>query len=141
VFDYNRHMSGDRSPTTRRTVGAERFGGSALPDPAAIERAARLFRAIGDEARLRLLARLATGASDVSELAAVEAESLSTISQRLRVLRAENLLVRRRDGRHIIYALADDHVIDIVRSAIEHAEEDRPSSVPSSSPPQEPFND
>jgi ArsR family transcriptional regulator, lead/cadmium/zinc/bismuth-responsive transcriptional repressor len=131
-------MPSDRNPTSRRTAGAGRLAGSALPDPAAIEQAARLFRAIGDEARLRLLVRVATGTLDVSELAAAERETLSTISQRLRVLRAENLLVRRRDGRHIIYALADDHVIDIVRSALAHAEEDRPASAICSSPPQEP---
>ncbi|WP_396627490.1 ArsR/SmtB family transcription factor [Luteitalea sp.] len=92
-------------------------------DAAAIERAARLFRAIGDDARLRLLARLANGPHCVTALATAEGDSLSTISQRLRVLRAEHLLVRRREGRHITYALADDHVLDIVRSALAHAGE------------------
>lgn len=92
-------------------------------DPAAIERAARLFRAIGDYARLRLLARLADGPHCVTALATAEGDSLSTISQRLRVLRAEHLLVRRREGRHITYGLADDHVLDIVRSALAHAGE------------------
>jgi len=94
-----------------------------VAEPAAIERAARLFRAIGDEARLRILARLADGPCCVTDLALAEGESLSTISQRLRVLRGEHLLVRRRDGRHIAYALADDHVLDIVRSALVHAGE------------------
>ncbi len=92
-------------------------------DPAAIERAARLLRAIGDDARLRLLTRLADGPHCVTALAQAEGDSLSTVSQRLRVLRAEHLLVRRREGRHITYALADDHVLDIVRSALAHAGE------------------
>jgi ArsR family transcriptional regulator len=100
--------------------------------PAAIERAARLFRAVGDEARLRMLARLADGPCCVTALALAEGDSLSTVSQRLRVLRAEHLLVRRRDGRHITYALADDHVIDIVRAALAHAAESLPG--PPSSP-------
>jgi hypothetical protein len=39
-------------------------------------------------------------------LAEVEGDELSTISQRLRVLRAENVAVRRRRGKHINYALA-----------------------------------
>lgn len=92
-------------------------------DPAAVTRAVRLLRAVGDEARLRLLAHLAEGPRCVTELALAEGDSLSTISQRLRVLRAEHLLVRRRDGRHISYALADDHVLEIVRSALDHARE------------------
>src|SRR5260370_41765037 len=67
-----------------------------LVDDAALERASRLFRAIGEPSRLRLLSRLAQGEVSVTELAAAERESLSTISQRLRVLRSENLVVRRR---------------------------------------------
>lgn len=102
---------------------------SALPpldgSPAALERATRLFRALGDEGRLRLLTRLATAPACVTDLAEAEGESLPTISQRIRVLRNERLVTRRRDGRHITYALADHHVVAIVRAAIDHAAETR----------------
>jgi ArsR family transcriptional regulator len=64
----------------------------------------------------------------VTELAASEQESLSTISQRLRVLRSENLIVRRRRGKHINYALADQHVMDLVFNALAHATE-RPALI------------
>jgi len=63
----------------------------------------------------------------VTELAEAEGESLSTISQRLRVLRAESLVVRRRRGKHINYALADQHVMDMVFNALAHATERRPA--------------
>src|SRR5712671_1716144 len=76
-----------------------------LVDAASLEKASRLFRAIGEPSRLRLLSRLAQGEMCVTELAACEQESLPTISQRLRVLRAENLIVRRRRGKHINYGL------------------------------------
>lgn len=99
-------------------------------DNAALDRAARLFRAIGEPARLRILSRLAQGEMCVTELAASEGESLSTISQRLRVLRSENIIVRRRRGKHINYGLADQHVMDLVFNALAHATE-RPASVPS----------
>jgi DNA-binding transcriptional ArsR family regulator len=101
-----------------------------LVDEAALERASRLFRAIGEPSRLRLLSRLAQGEMCVTELADSEKESLSTISQRLRILRAENLIIRRRRGKHINYALADQHVMDLVFNALAHATE-RPASVPS----------
>ena len=100
-----------------------------LVDDVGLERAARLFRAIGEPARLRLLSRLAQGEMCVTELAACEGESLSTISQRLRVLRSENIIVRRRRGKHINYGLADQHVMDLVFNALAHATE-RPASVP-----------
>jgi DNA-binding transcriptional ArsR family regulator len=101
-----------------------------LVDDAALERASRLFRAIGEPSRLRLLSRLAQGEMCVTELAASERESLSTISQRLRVLRSESLIVRRRRGKHINYALADQHVMDLVFNALAHATE-RPAFGPS----------
>ena len=98
-------------------------------DAAALERASRLFRAIGEPARLRILSRLAQGEMCVTELAASENESLSTISQRLRVLRSENIIIRRRLGKHINYGLADQHVMDLVFNALAHATE-RPAAVP-----------
>ena len=98
---------------------------TAVPDEAAHERAARLFRAIGDAPRLRLLARLSEGALCVTELAEIEKESLSTVSQRLRVLRADDLVVRQRRGKHIHYALSDHHVMELVSNALEHASERR----------------
>lgn len=88
-----------------------------------LERASLLFRAMGDSARLRLLGLLAQGPACVSELAAIEGETVSTISQRLRVLRSERLVSRRRDGKHINYSLADQHVLDLVSSALAHASE------------------
>lgn len=101
------------------------------PDPsvnhAALDRAARLFRAIGDVPRLRLLARLAHGEMCVTELAEAEREGLSTISQRLRILRGENIVLRRRRGKHINYSLADQHVMDLVFNALAHASEIPPA--------------
>jgi len=88
-----------------------------------LEHAARLFRALGEPSRLRLLALLAQGPLCVSEVAVIENESISTISQRLRVLRAERLVTRARQGKHILYALADQHVADLVSSALAHASE------------------
>lgn len=93
------------------------------PD-AAIERAAAIFRALGDTARLRLLTLLRAGPRCVSEIAEAEQQEISTISQRLRVLRSESLVRRERDGKHIRYSLADDHVRALVDFALAHAQED-----------------
>lgn len=94
--------------------------------PAALERAARLFRAIGEPSRLRLLALLSQGEACVTDLALSEGEEMSAISQRLRVLRAEDIVVRRRKGKHINYALADQHIVDLVFNALAHASETPP---------------
>lgn len=90
---------------------------------AAFGRAAAIFRAAGDVPRLRLLAHLAESEWCVSELAEALGEGLSTVSQRLRLLRAEGLVRRRREGRHIFYTLTDGHVAGLLRNALEHASE------------------
>jgi DNA-binding transcriptional ArsR family regulator len=94
-------------------------------DDDSLENASRLFKAIGDVPRLRLVALLAQGEACVTELAKAENESISTISQRLRVLRAENIVLRKRRGKHINYALADRHIMDLVFNALAHASEVR----------------
>lgn len=104
----------DDAPARRTSVGT-----------LALARAAALFRACGDPERLRLLERLSQGEFCVSELAAESGEGLSTVSQRLRLLRTEGLVGRRREGKHIYYALADQHVADLIQSALEHALEPR----------------
>ena len=98
-------------------------GESSIPGAgeAAVERASRIFRALGDGARLRLLVRLAGREACVSDVAEAECEEISTISQRLRVLRNEGLVSRRRQG--IVYGLADQHVVDLIRNALAHASE------------------
>src|SRR5882762_5360321 len=89
----------------------------------AFERAASLFRTAADVSRLKLLERLADGEWCVTELAEAAGSALSTVSQQLRMLRAERIVARRRAGKHVFYSLADSHVIDMVRSALEHAGE------------------
>lgn len=100
------------------------------PEPIApasdlVARAAAFFRALGDPARLAVVAELCGRELCVSELAALSGDSMSAVSQRLRVLRADGLVVRRRAGKHVHYSLVDDHVAALVRNAIEHADEPR----------------
>ena len=78
---------------------------------------------MGETSRLRLLAQLAHGPACVGELAATEGESITTISQRLRVLRADNIVNRKRDGKHVLYSLSDKHMLDLVVNGLAHAAE------------------
>ena len=92
-------------------------------DGPSVERTARIFRALGEAPRIRLVARLAQGEACVTELAELEGESVTVISQRLRVLRADNIVERRREGKHILYFLSDQHVLDLVFNGLAHASE------------------
>lgn len=59
----------------------------------------------------------------MTEIVEAVKEKFSTVSQRLRILRSEGLIVRRRDGNHIYYASADRHVADLILNALDHAHE------------------
>lgn len=88
-----------------------------------IERAAALLRAAGDVERLRLLERLSHGEACVGELAKESGSGMPTISQRLKILRQEELIHRRREGKHIYYSLKDDHVRELLTNVLDHVRE------------------
>jgi ArsR family transcriptional regulator, lead/cadmium/zinc/bismuth-responsive transcriptional repressor len=96
-------------------------------DADVVARAASFLRAMGEEGRLHVLALLARGEDAcVSELATALDTDVSTISHRLRVLRSEGLVRRRRAGRHVYYRLEDEHVRHLLEAALDHAAHDHP---------------
>ncbi len=94
-------------------------------DDASLAEAARLLAALGDAERLRILDLMRDGEVCVTQLAEVTGAAVSTVSQRLRVLRERNLVNARRQGKHIYYSLADEHVRNLVQVGLAHALEFR----------------
>lgn len=119
----NRDASTKSRGTSHRGAPDHRSDLRVAASEESLDRAARLFRALGDVPRMRLLSLIAEGPACVTELAEAENENISTVSQRLRVLRAENLVTRQREGKHIRYALADAHVFELITNALAHASE------------------
>lgn len=78
------------------------------------------FGALADPTRVRLISALAEGELCVGELAALVEMSISAVSHQLRLLRQLRLVRYRRDGRHIFYALDDEHITTLYRVALEH---------------------
>ena len=66
---------------------------------------------------LSLLARSELCVTDIAE--AVEL-SQSAISHQLRMLKQMHLIKYRREGKNILYSLADDHVKTILEMGLEH---------------------
>lgn len=96
--------------------------GTARPDKA-FRRAVDLFKALGDERRLRTLELLSRGEACASEIAATFDEPLSTVSHRMKLLETHGFVARRREGRHMYFALLDEHVSELIRNALDHAME------------------
>ena len=69
--------------------------------------AALRFRALGDETRLRILEHLVAGESSVTDLTERMAIGQSLMSHHLRILREAGLVIDRRVGRWVHYAIAE----------------------------------
>jgi DNA-binding transcriptional ArsR family regulator len=101
--------------------------GGAQRDPADLdaefaEVVADTMQALAAPSRVRILGRLHSGPCSVNELASAVGMEPSAVSHQLRLLRHLGLVVGRRDGRHIVYDLYDDHVGELLEQAISHVE-------------------
>ena len=81
------------------------------------------FKALGDVSRLKILWALEHQEMCVCDLAALLGITESAVSHQLRLLRTLRLVKNRRKGTILYYRLADDHVSELVRIALEHIRE------------------
>ena len=84
---------------------------------AGVTPAAALFRSLGDEARLRIVARLAAGEARVVDLTGELGLAQSTVSKHLACLRGCGLVDYRAEGRQSFYALTRPELMDLLAAA------------------------
>ncbi len=89
-----------------------------------LSKVSEFFHALSDEGRLQLVILLEDGEKSVTELTELSGEKMVNVSARLKDLLYHRLVIRRREGRKMMYRLADSHVADIIRNACEHINED-----------------
>lgn len=76
--------------------------------------ATALLKNLANEERLMLLCQLVEGERSVGELETLTGIRQPTLSQQLGVLRNENLVTTRRDGKRIFYAVASEDALAIL---------------------------
>ncbi|MFC1706687.1 ArsR/SmtB family transcription factor [Planctomycetota bacterium] len=84
------------------------------------ERLSRIYKALGDPGRLRLLHALRGGEMCVCDLAAFLAAGESAVSHQLRLLRDLALVRARREGKMVFYSLDDAHVEELLNIGLSH---------------------
>ena len=94
-----------------------------LPDEELLYDLAELYKVFGDSTRIKILYALFESELCVCDIAKILGMTQSAISHQLRVLKNNKLVKYRRDGKTIIYALADGHVRTILDQGLEHIEE------------------
>ena len=90
--------------------------------PEEAEDLAETLKALASAGRLRVLVELLDGDRTVEQLAAAAGLSLSATSHHLRLLRSLRLVRPRRDGRNVVYALHDHHLVDLLAAVRHHHE-------------------
>lgn len=84
---------------------------------------AQLFKAMGDENRLKVLHALEQDEMCVCDIAAFLKLSESAVSHQLRLLRQLQLVSNRREGPILYYRLNDHHVTELLQIALKHSRE------------------
>ena len=85
-----------------------------------IHEMAEFFKIFGDGTRIRILQTLLEGEKNVGDLAEVLEMSQSAVSHQLRVLRQNDLVKYRKEGKVVFYSLDDEHVEEVLQQGMAH---------------------
>ena len=94
-----------------------------MPEESELYELADLFKVFGDSTRIKILYVLFENEMCVYDIANILNMTQSAISNQLRVLKQNRLVRYRKEGKTVLYTLADEHVFTILSQGIEHVEE------------------
>ena len=94
-----------------------------IPEKETLDQIAELFKGFADPTRVQILSLLIGGEMCVTDIAQCVELTQSAISHQLRMLKQMHLIKYRRDGKNILYSLADDLVLTILQMGLEHVME------------------
>lgn len=85
-----------------------------------IERVRQVFKVLSDATRLKIVLSLKEGERNVTSIAEAVDMEQSAVSHQLKLLRENNVVKSRREGKTILYSLDDQHVLDILEQTFRH---------------------
>ena len=85
---------------------------------------ANLYKMFSDNSRLKILWALFCKQMCVCDLAFLLDMTKSAVSHQLKLLRMSNLVKYEKQGKIVLYSLADKHVKDIFEKGFEHIKEE-----------------
>ena len=91
-----------------------------MPDEDTLFDLAELFKIFGDSTRIKILFVLLDNEMPVNAIADALGMTQSAVSHQLRILKTNGLVKFARDGKSLIYSLADAHVHSILAQGLDH---------------------
>ena len=100
------------------------FAKERMPNDALLCDLADLYKLFADSTRIKILFALLESELCVCAICELLSMEQSAISHQLKKLREANLIKSRRDGKTMLYSLADEHVKQLISLGFEHLTEE-----------------
>ena len=94
-----------------------------MPDENELYDLSDFFKILGDSTRAKIIWALDKSEMCVCDLAVLLNMTKSAVSHQLSLLRRDNLVKNRREGKNVFYTLADNHIKEIFEKGLEHIRE------------------
>jgi ArsR family transcriptional regulator len=94
-----------------------------MPDTETLYDLADFFKIFGDSTRMSILFAIDKRPMCVCDIADLLGMTRSAVSHQIKTLRQASLVTYRKSGKNVIYRLVDDHVRDIIETALMHIKE------------------
>ena len=91
-----------------------------MPDEEILYDLADLFKVFSDTTRIKILYSLMGGELCVADIAETIGATQSAVSHQLRILKTSRLVKFQREGKNVLYSLADDHVFTMLAVGMTH---------------------
>ena len=96
---------------------------SKMKDDKTINALSETFGALSDPTRLKIVVALSEEELCGYELVELLGITKSGVSHQLRILKNLRLVKYRKEGKHVLYSLDDEHIETLIAQASEHVEE------------------
>ena len=91
-----------------------------MPSDNAIAEMGARFKVISEPSRLKILLALAAGELCVEHITEAVGGNQSAVSHQLRTLKDNRIVKCRREGKKVVYSIADGHILTMIEMAKEH---------------------
>ena len=85
-----------------------------------VESVSKIFSLLGEPNRMKILLALMEGELCVYHICDITGAKQSATSQHLRKLKDYRIVKSRKEANQVLYSIADDHVLTIIKMALEH---------------------
>lgn len=91
-----------------------------MPDEDDVAELAARFKAISEPSRLKILFALSCGELCVEHITQAVGGNQSAVSHQLKTLKDRRIIKCRRQGKQVIYSIADGHILTMISVSREH---------------------